>query len=173
MDVNYANKTISKAYNTKFLGLHIDSTLSWKLHIEQVLHTLSAACYALRSLKPYMSLEAMKMVYYAHFHSTDSTKVFKMQKRAIRIITGRNRDSCRNLFKDLNILPFYSQYIFLILLFVINNKSMYKLNSDIHNINTRQKLNLHQHSSNLSLYQKGVYSFGIKMFSNLPESLKY
>jgi hypothetical protein len=49
---------------------------------------------------------------------------------------------------------------------------MYKLNSDIHNINTRQKLNFHQHSSNLSLYQKGVYSFGIKVINNLPQNLK-
>jgi hypothetical protein len=71
-DVNYASKTISKAYNTKFLVLHIDSTLSWKLHIEQVLHTLSAACYALISLKPYMSLETMKMVCNAYIHSAMS-----------------------------------------------------------------------------------------------------
>jgi hypothetical protein len=100
-------------------------------------------------------------------------KSSKCKKRAIRIITGRrNRDSCRNLFKDLNILLFYSQYTFSLLLFVVNNKSMYKLNSDIHNINTRQKLNLHQHSLNLSLYQKGVYSFGIKVFNNHPQSLK-
>jgi tetratricopeptide (TPR) repeat protein len=28
---------------------------------------------------------------------------------------------------------------------VVDNKSMYNLNSDIHNINTRQKLNFHQH----------------------------
>jgi hypothetical protein len=28
LDVNYTNKTIFKAYDTKFLGLHIDSTLS-------------------------------------------------------------------------------------------------------------------------------------------------
>jgi hypothetical protein len=58
---------------------------------------LSAACYAFRSIKPYMSQEVMKMVYYAYFHSamsygiifwgssTDSTKIFKMQKRTIRI----------------------------------------------------------------------------------------
>jgi hypothetical protein len=55
MDISYGNKTIFKAHDTKFLGLSIDSTLSWKLHIGQVLHILSAACYALRSIKPYVS----------------------------------------------------------------------------------------------------------------------
>jgi hypothetical protein len=47
LDVKYANKTIFQAHDTKFLGLLIDSTLSWKLHTEQLLHMLSADCYAL------------------------------------------------------------------------------------------------------------------------------
>jgi hypothetical protein len=96
-----------------------------------------------------------------------------MQKRAIRIITGsKNRDSCRDLFKNLKTLPFYSQYIFSLLIFVIENESMYNLNSDIYNINTRQKFNFHQYSTDLSLYQKGIYSFGIKVFNNPPQTLK-
>jgi hypothetical protein len=92
------------------LGLLTDSTLSWKVHIEQVLHMLSAACYALKSIKLYMSQEVMKMVYYASFHSamsygiifwrnsTDCIKIFKMQKRAIRIITGARIESLAEIY---------------------------------------------------------------------------
>jgi hypothetical protein len=36
----------------------------------------------------------------------------------------------------------------------------------------KQKLSFHQHSSKLSLYKKGVHSFGIKVFSNIPQGLK-
>jgi hypothetical protein len=146
---------------------------------------LSAAYYALRSIKPYIFQEVMKMVYYIYFHSTmsygiissensiDSTKTFKMQKKEIRIIIGsKNRDSCRDLFKNLKILPFHSQYILSLLLFVVDNKSMYNLNSDTRNIKMRQKLNFHQHSANLSLYQKGIHFFSIKVFNSLPQSLK-
>jgi hypothetical protein len=39
-------------------------------------------------------------------------------------------------------------------------------------MNTRQKYNFHLPSSNLSLYQKGVYFTGIKMLNNLPQSIK-
>jgi hypothetical protein len=39
-------------------------------------------------------------------------------------------------------------------------------------MNTRQKYNYHLPSSNLSLYQKGVYFTGIKVFNNLPQSIK-
>jgi hypothetical protein len=39
-------------------------------------------------------------------------------------------------------------------------------------MNTRQKYNFHLPSSNLSLYQKGVYFTGIKVYNNLPQSIK-
>jgi hypothetical protein len=69
----------------------------------------------------------------------------------IRIITvNKNRDSCRDLFKNLNILPFHLQYTLSFLLFVVDNKSIYNLNSEIHNINMRQKFSFNQHSANLS-----------------------
>jgi IS1 family transposase len=69
--------------------------------------------YAMRSIKPFMSQETLKMVYYDYFHSimnyglifwgnsSHRVKFFKIQKNIIRIITGcRHRDSCRNLLKN-------------------------------------------------------------------------
>jgi hypothetical protein len=89
LDISFANKLISKALDTKFLGIHVDSTLSWKTHFEQIIPKLSAACYAMRSIKTFMSQETLKMVYYAYFHSIVNT---------IRIITGwRSRDAWRDL----------------------------------------------------------------------------
>jgi hypothetical protein len=44
----------SKAYDTKFLGILADSTLSLKIHIEQITHKLRAAGYAVRSANPYI-----------------------------------------------------------------------------------------------------------------------
>jgi hypothetical protein len=46
-----------------------------------------------------------------------------MQKRVIRIIMGYGyRESCRELFKELKILPLPSQCIFSLLLFGVNNR---------------------------------------------------
>jgi hypothetical protein len=55
---------------------------------------------------------------------------------------------------------------------VVNEKNKFKVISDVYHINTRQKNNFYQPSSNLSLYQKGVYSTGIKIFNHLPSSIK-
>jgi hypothetical protein len=40
--------------------------------------------------------------------------------------------------------------------------------TDSHTIVTRQIQNLHFPQANLTIYQKGVYYAGIKMFNNLP-----
>jgi len=125
------------------------------------------------------------MIYYSYFHSIMtygiifggnshySNTIFRLQKRIIRIIVGlRSRDSCREHFKKLKILPLQSKYILSLLLFVVGNRSYFKENSDIHNINTRTKSNLHQPLANSSTYQKGAYYYGIKVFNSLPSQIK-
>jgi hypothetical protein len=68
---------------------------------------LNKASYVIRSIKPLLSFESLKVVYFSIFHSimsygvmfwgvsTDGKIIFKIQKRLIRIITNSvNRDSC-------------------------------------------------------------------------------
>jgi hypothetical protein len=73
-----------------------------------------------------------------------------------------NRDSCHKLFNKLKILPFKSQYIFSLLLFVARNKDSYESNSEIHNTNTRFSFDLHTPTANLTTFQKGLFYFEIK-----------
>jgi hypothetical protein len=76
--------------------------------------------------------------------SPNSDSIFRSQKMVIRIIiNSKKRDSCRELFKDLNILPFYSQFIFSLLMFLIDNDELFKFNNDLHSINTRNNNNFH------------------------------
>ena len=55
LEIRYVNKLIYKVHDINFLGIYVDSTLFWKTHIEQITHKLSAACHAMRSVKPFMS----------------------------------------------------------------------------------------------------------------------
>jgi hypothetical protein len=50
-------------------------------------------------------------------------------------------DSCRELFKSMKILPVYSQYIFSLLMYVVNNKHLFKRILEVHNHNTRSAKN--------------------------------
>jgi hypothetical protein len=89
----------------------------------------------MRSVKSYVSQQMLKVIYYFYFHSIMSyglifwghseggMRVVRLQKRIIRIMTGcRSRDSCRDLFIDLKILPQSSLCIYHLILFV--NKTM-------------------------------------------------
>jgi len=132
-----------------------------------------------------ITANTLKVIYYSYFHSIityvlifwgnspDSTKIFKLQKKIIQIMMGcRNRNSCRKLFPNLEILPLPSQYILSLLLFMLRNKNQFQVNSEIHQINPRQHANLHQPSVNATKYQKGVHCIGVKVFNMLPSCIK-
>jgi hypothetical protein len=102
-------------------------------------------------------------------NSSYAIHIFRLQKRAIRIMTDTgNRNSCRQKFIDLKILPLLSLYSYSLLCFVINNTDHYHFVSEIlvHNRDTRYgfNLNLYHPPVHLSLYQKGSYCMGIKIF---------
>jgi hypothetical protein len=65
-----------------------------------------------------------------------------------------------------------SQYLFSLLIFVVNNRDKFLINSEIHNTNTRHSSNLHLSSANLDIYQKGVYCSGSEVFNGLPFNIK-
>jgi hypothetical protein len=52
------------------------------------------------------------------------------------------------------------------------NRALFKLNCDVHNIQIRQKVNLHMPLLKLTLFQKGVQYSGSKVFNHLPSSIK-
>jgi hypothetical protein len=116
LEVHYKNKQMTAVSTIKFLGLIIDSTLSWKQHIDSMIPRLNRACFAIRQTKPYMAVEALKMIYFSYFHSiltygivfwgnlVNSQYIFKIQKRVIRLIANLGvRDSCHCAFKELGI----------------------------------------------------------------------
>ena len=88
------------------------------------------------------------------------------------MMNAGNRESYRELFKILDILPLQSQYTLSLLLFVVKSINMFKSNSVAHSINTRHCSDLYLPSAHLSKVQKGVYHTGIKVFNCLPPRIK-
>ena len=124
--IDSETKSITSKSHTGFLGLILDNALTWKTHVDILMPRYSTACYTIRMLKHNMLL----MIHYAYLHSLMnygiifwgnsrySSKVFKLQKRVVRIITSSiSSNSCCDLFKNLNCLTFPSQYIFFLFLF--------------------------------------------------------
>lgn len=92
INITYNNNKITAISGVKFLGIHANDTLSWKIHIENIIPKLSTFCYIMRSIKPYMSLNTLRMVYYSYFNSVinyglifwgnsqHSITIFRLQK---------------------------------------------------------------------------------------------
>ena len=85
---------------------------------------------------------------------------------------SKKTESCRKLFKEMEILPFYSQYIFSLSMYVVTNKHLFTKNLEIYSHNTRNANNLHVPAANLTKYQKGAHYMGIKIFNHLPNYIK-
>jgi hypothetical protein len=185
LNIEYENKSLIELNEVKFLGLTLDNINSWKKHIDSIIGKLNKACYIIRKSKQYLSIEALKMVYYAFFHSvmsyglifwgnrTHSMRVFKLQKRVVRIMVGAGtRDSCRKIFSLLKILPLPSQYIYSLVMFVVNNMELFTENSNMYEIATRNNSNFHLPLSNLTVFQRGPQYLGIKVYNSLPNNIK-
>ena len=131
-----------------------------------------------------MSPDILRSVYFSYFHSAMSygvifwgnayfnDNIFKIQKRVIRIIANKGkRDSCRNLYNQLQILTLSSQYIY-IHCFVIKHRDMFMFNSEIHDRNNRFNHDLHLPNTNLALTQRGVFYSGSIIYNYLPSYIK-
>jgi hypothetical protein len=123
---------------------NINLQTSSSSHVDWLMSKLGSACYAVRAIKPCMAQGTLRLIYFSYFHSVmtyglvfwdnspHSIHIFRLQKRAIRIITNSgSRESCRELFKKMEILPLLSQFIFSLLLFIVNNKDQFRSNSEI------------------------------------------
>jgi hypothetical protein len=96
LNIIHGNKKIVNIHNTKFLGLTLDNTFSWKI----------------RTVKPLLSQESWKMVYCSYFHSImnyglifwgnscHSNIIFRLQKKAIRIIMGIRDSHAENILEN-------------------------------------------------------------------------
>jgi hypothetical protein len=99
-DIMYGNKKIANVYTTKFLGLTLDNTLSWRTCIDAIIPKLSSVSFAMRVVKPFLPQDSLKMVYYSLFHFIMTyglifwgnphygNIVFRLQKIIVRIIVG-------------------------------------------------------------------------------------
>ena len=55
---------------------------------------------------------------------------------------------------------------------LFKHKDQFLSNSQVHKINTRQTFDLYVPTADLTVYQKGVYYSGTKIYNHLPTSIK-
>ena len=163
------NKVIDRVVSTKFLGVIIDAQLKFREHIVQIKGKIARGIGILCRAKKFFNIKTHTDLYSSFVHPylsycgefwgntntayTCINPLIKLQKRAVRIITGANR-LCftAGIFRMLKIMPlakFHTLAIFLFLYKVVKTvvpsaiSSMFVFNHDVHDHDTRQANNIH------------------------------
>jgi hypothetical protein len=102
-----------------------------------------------------------------------SHSIFNLQKRVLRVICSvSSRTSCRQIFKDYNILTLPSLYILEVTCFIKKYNDGMAKNLDIHNYNTWRKLDFHVQHCNTVLFKRSVINMGISLYKKVPNQIK-
>jgi hypothetical protein len=184
-DSSYLPAHFDCVVSTKFLGLEIDSTLSWHHHVTSLLPKLSKSFYALLSLSQSVDLNVQRQVYFAHFHSlisygllfwgnsTEAVSIFKMQKRVIRLLANLGpRHTCRQHFRKLHILPLPCLLILQSLIFVRSNSDKFFRNNHQHKYSTRNLSTLQYPIHRTTFLEKSPSYFCLKIYNKCPSHIR-
>ena len=180
--LKFHRKTIKEVKHIKYLGVIVDSTLSWKEHISKISKTISKFCGILYKIRPFVNIRILKMLYNSLIYSrltygaevwTLSNKtllnsIHTIQKKLVRIMTFNNK---RNdnfqyphsdpLFKKLGILKIQDIKKLCLTKFVYkffdksvpnNFHDWFTLISQVHHYNTRMNFNLETSTNTKTLY---------------------
>ena len=177
---------IEKSEYMKFLGVNISYDMKWELHINHVANKIIPYCYGLLRTSSTLNIAALKSIYYAYIHSnlkygiicwgnsTNSKKLFTLQKRALRYIAkAKQQDSCKPLFKSLNILTLTSIYILECALFVKKNNDKFIKNKTFRQYVTRNNDGLEIITHRTSLFETSPYYSCVKIFNRISNNIKH
>lgn len=176
------NNTFKPVEKAKLLGVIIDDQLTFVDHIQEVIKKLNSALYTIRALKHICNKDTLKTIYYGYFEShiryclllwgtvSDITKIFKLQKRAIRVIAGiSRRTSCRQAFEELQIMTLFNLVIFERIMYVYDNKTRFNLNTTTHHYYIRNS-QLRPALPHTERYKKSFLYNSITLFNNISIS---
>ena len=161
-----------------FLGVIIDSNLTWSHHINYISNKLTRICGVLSRLKHYVPVLILKIIYNSLFLShlnygitawgfNVGPRIKTMQKKAIRFISNAKYNSHTTpMFKNLHLLQAVD--IFKLACF----KCFYKCENRIIPDYFKNMFLTHEHSKRLQRIRVAPKHFN-KMETNLPNNNNY
>jgi hypothetical protein len=148
---------IKRVTDFDFLGVILNEHLTWNNHLEKISKNVSRGLGIINKLRHYFPLYVLKILYFSLIQSHmingiltwgfNTTKIFKLQKRAVRLITNNSYLShSEPLFKSLNILKIDDLFYLTILKFYYNLKT-HCLPHFFHSFDTSKRSNLHNYNT--------------------------
>ena len=133
LDLKTSDSKIENVRTQKLLGVYIDSTLSWKIHVGKTCAKLSTKLHLLKRIKFFLTPEMQQTFYNSYItpyfdngcvtwsqcKSTCISRITKLQKRAARIILNKPiRSFSKENFVSLKWLAFKTRCMYFTTLMV-------------------------------------------------------
>ena len=180
--LKFHRKAIKEVQHIKYLGVILDSTLSWKQHVIKISKSISKFCGILYKIRPFVNINILKMLYNSLIYSrlnygaevwTLTTKtllnsILIIQKKLVRIMTFNNKrdenfkyPQSNPIFKQLSILKIHDIKKLCLTKFVYkyfdrnvpnNFHNWFNLISQVHHYNTRSNFNLESSTNTNKIY---------------------
>ena len=182
-----SGETVKQVESVKFLGVILDSKLSWSEHISFVRCKISKGIGIMCKARKYLSISTLVTLYYCFIYPyitycvevwgganiTLLSSIIKLQKCVIRIIVSAPfRAHTSEIFEKLKILPIHKVYKYYVILFMykfqinklpaIFNK-MFSHNYEIHSYHTRQHKKLNVPIIKSTAYKKTMKYIGVSL----------
>ena len=191
------NVILPRVDKVKFLGVYLDSSLSWKYHIHEVESKVSKNIGIISRLKHLLPNHILRMLYcalilpyfsycnlvWANSCKYKIQKLILLQKKIIRIISGMHyRSHTGPIFKQIIFLKFsdinlHQQGIFMyksmnnIFPSQFSDFINFKCNSETHTYNTRSAANIRLPKHRTRRFQFDIRYSGPKFWNTLPSIL--
>lgn len=191
--IKLKNETIEKVNNFNYLGLHIDSDLTWTTHIKKVKSSLQSTAFAFRRIRAYVSENIMWLMYNAYvqpklqymnplWNSASESRINeikRVQNKIIKTIKCLPYLTPSHLLYSISTPSFSKLSQFLTIKYIFQIKNNYikhnydlKLINSVHSYNTRQNENFYilYYRTNKGL--NSIISKGLRAYNQLPYDLK-
>ena len=197
MNLRLSGNELQRVEESKFLGIIIDQHLTWKNHIDYITKKIIRTTGLLCRIRFYVNQTHLKMLYnsliypYLHYgnivwannYPTRLDKLFKLQKKVLRIITFSSYTApSLPLFTQLNLLNIYQINDFLIgsFSFSLSNKVLPLYFSDfclenaqVHEYNTRNSKQLHKTYNRTNYGKYSTRNKIIDFWNRIPLFIKH
>jgi hypothetical protein len=182
---------------TKFLGVILDSGLTWKSHITHITQKISKTIGILNRARTFLNVDSLRQLYFSFLfpylsyanivrgNAADChlSPIFILQKRAIRIIHNiRRRTSTKINFHKLNLLRLPEIYKYSVIIFIYKYKNgllplpfknFYAENRDFHSYQTRSAANLQVPLTRTKIASSFIKKTGVSIWTEFSSKISH
>ena len=138
-DLTYNKESLNMISNDKILGVFVDNNLTWSNHIKHLTKKIASSIWLLSKIKKFLS-QAHRVQFYKSYiqphidfcnivwgssSESNKLKIFRLQKRACKVILDYNVDDSIEAMNSLKIMSMYDR------LYLRKAKFMFKVYNNI------------------------------------------